>query len=328
MMLRRQQWFYTLTRWQTFKQRMGTVAKIATCAVVMSLMACGNNEDPNGGGSANGGDDNGAGIKAMLKENFLDDPKHNINSIQVGELVRYDLEVTGTGNSKDFDYKFDPNSDANGRHARLGKDYEAWIFTEANYKVYKDQKTPIAKRNKMMQEAKLKEAGMTIQPNAKYVMLVRPMCPGTFQLDAKCTKTKKGDVKDINAKTPICFNCTKVEGWWFDHEDEKGNIFSHSKSHNNFYFQINDGDEAADKYLTQRENREIKYDVTYNGNNYGGKFVEGRPILFYSDEPRKGAASIVHNQTITSITLHISELGRESINIKYYDIKMNQRYSE
>lgn len=206
MMLRRQQWFYTLTRWQTFKQRMGTVAKIATCAVVMSLAACGNNEDPNGGGSANGGDDNGAGIKAMLKENFLDDPKHNINSIQVGELVRYDLEVTGTGDAKDFDYKFDPNSDANGRHARLGKDYEAWIFTEANYKVYKDQKTPIAKRNKMMQEAKLKEAGMTIQPNAKYVMLVRPMCPGTFQLDAKCTKTKKGDVKDINAKTPICFN--------------------------------------------------------------------------------------------------------------------------
>lgn len=328
MMLRRQQWFYTLTRWQTFKQRMGTVAKIATCAVVMSLAACGNNEDPNGGGSANGGDDNGAGIKAMLKENFLDDPKHNINSIQVGELVRYDLEVTGTGDAKDFDYKFDPNSDANGRHARLGKDYEAWIFTEANYKVYKDQKTPIAKRNKMMQEAKLKEAGMTIQPNAKYVMLVRPMCPGTFQLDAKCTKTKKGDVKDINAKTPICFNCTKVEGWWFDHEGEKGNIFSHSKSHNNFYFQINDGDEAADKYLTQRENREIKYDVTYNGNNYGGKFVEGRPILFYSDEPRKGAASIVHNQTITSITLHISELGRESINITYYDIKMNQRYSE
>lgn len=328
MMLRRQQWFYTLTRWQTFKQRMGTVAKIATCAVVMSLAACGNNEDPNGGGSANGGDDNGAGIKAMLKENFLDDPKHNINSIQVGELVRYDLEVTGTGDAKDFDYKFDPNSDANGRHARLGKDYEAWIFTEANYKVYKDQKTPIAKRNKMMQEAKLKEAGMTIQPNAKYVMLVRPMCPGTFQLDAKCTKTKKGDVKDINAKTPICFNCTKVEGWWFDHEDEKGNIFGHSKSHNNFYFQINDGDEAADKYLTQRENREIKYDVTYNGNNYGGKFVEGRPILFYSDEPRKGAASIVHNQTITSITLHISELGRESINITYYDIKMNQRYSE
>lgn len=328
MMLRRQQWFYTLTRWQTFKQRMGTVAKIATCAVVMSLAACGNNEDPNGGGSANGGDDNGAGIKAMLKENFLDDPKHNINSIQVGELVRYDLEVTGTGDAKDFDYKFDPNSDANGRHARLGKDYEAWIFTEANYKVYKDQKTPIAKRNKMMQEAKLKEAGMTIQPNAKYVMLVRPMCPGTFQLDAKCTKTKKGDVKDINAKTPICFNCTKVEGWWFDHEDEKGKIFSHSKSHNNFYFQINDGDEAADKYLTQRENREIKYDVTYNGNNYGGKFVEGRPILFYSDEPRKGAASIVHNQTITSITLHISELGRESINITYYDIKMNQRYSE
>lgn len=328
MMLRRQQWFYTLTRWQTFKQRMGTVAKIATCAVVMSLAACGNNEDPNGGGSANGGDDNGAGIKAMLKENFLDDPKHNINSIQVGELVRYDLEVTGTGDAKDFDYKFDPNSDANGRHARLGKDYEAWIFTEANYKVYKDQKTPIAKRNKMMQEAKLKEAGMTIQPNAKYVMLVRPMCPGTFQLDAKCTKTKKGDVKDINAKTPICFNCTKVEGWWFDQEDEKGNIFSHSKSHNNFYFQINDGDEAADKYLTQRENREIKYDVTYNGNNYGGKFVEGRPILFYSDEPRKGAASIVHNQTITSITLHISELGRESINITYYDIKMNQRYSE
>ena len=328
MMLRRQQWFYTLTRWQTFKQRMGTVAKIATCAVVMSLAACGNNEDPNGGGSANGGDDNGAGIKAMLKENFLDDPKHNINSIQVGELVRYDLEVTGTGDAKDFDYKFDPNSDANGRHARLGKDYEAWIFTEANYKVYKDQKTPIAKRNKMMQEAKLKEAGMTIQPNAKYVMLVRPMCPGTFQLDAKCTKTKKGDVKDINAKTPICFNCTKVEGWWFDHKDEKGIIFSLSKSHNNFYFQINDGDEAADKYLTQRENREIKYDVTYNGNNYGGKFVEGRPILFYSDEPRKGAASIVHNQTITSITLHISELGRESINITYYDIKMNQRYSE
>ena len=328
MMLRRQQWFYTLTRWQTFKQRMGTVAKIATCAVVMSLMACGNNEDPNGGGSANGGDDNGAGIKAMLKENFLDDPKHNINSIQVGELVRYDLEVTGTGNSKDFDYKFDPNSDANGRHARLGKDYEAWIFTEANYKVYKDQKTPIAKRNKMMQEAKLKEAGMTIQPNAKYVMLVRPMCPGTFQLDAKCTKTKKGDVKSIYAEAPICFNCTKVEGWWFDHEDEKSGIFSHSKSHNNFYFQINDGDEAADKYLTQRENRGIKYYVTYNGNNFTGKFVEGRPILFYSDEPRKGGASIVHNQTITSITLHISELGRESINITYYDIKMNQRYSE
>ncbi|MFC2263802.1 MAG: hypothetical protein ACFNM7_01065 [Prevotella conceptionensis] len=328
MMLRRQQWFYTLTRWQTFKQRMGTVAKIATCAVVMSLMACGNNEDPNGGGSANGGDDNGAGIKAMLKENFMDDPKHNINSIQVGELVRYDLEVTGTGNSKDFDYKFEPNSDANGRHARLGKDYEAWIFTEANYKVYKDQKTPIAKRNKMMQEAKLKEAGMTIQPNAKYVMLVRPMCPGTFQLDAKCTKTKKGDVKSIYAETPICFNCTKVEGWWFDHEDEKSGIFSHSKSHNNFYFQINDGDEAADKYLTQRENREIKYYVTYNGNNFTGKFVEGRPILFYSDEPRKGGASIVHNQTITSITLHISELGRESINVTYYDIKMNQRYSE
>ena len=94
MMLREQQWFNTLTRWQTLKQRMGTVAKIATCAVVMSLAACGSNDDPNGGGSANGGDDKGAGIKAMLKENFLDDPKHNINSIQVGELVRYDLEVT------------------------------------------------------------------------------------------------------------------------------------------------------------------------------------------------------------------------------------------
>lgn len=134
MMLREQQWFYTLTRWQTFKQRMGTVAKIATCAVVMSLMACGNNDDPNGGG------DKGAAIKAMIKENFLDDSKHNIYNIQVGELVRYDLEVTGTGDAKDFDYKFNPKSDPNGRHARLGKDYEAWMFTEANYKVYKDQR--------------------------------------------------------------------------------------------------------------------------------------------------------------------------------------------
>lgn len=326
MMLRRQQWFYTLTRWQTFKQRMGTVAKIATCAVVMSLAACGNNDDPNGGGSANGGDDNGAGIKAMLKENFLDDPKHNINSIQVGELVRYDLEVTGTGNSKDFDYKFNPKSDPNGRHARLGKDYEAWMFTEANYKVYKDQKTPIAKRNKIMQEAKLKETGMTIQPNAKYVMLVKPMCPGTFQLNAECTKTKKGEEKNIGADIPICFNCTQVEGWWFVHQD--ANIFHPLESHIKFYFQINDGDEAADKYLTQRENREITYSVTYNGNKYGGKFVEGRPILFYLEKPRIGEALNVHNQTITSINIYITELGRETINITYYDIKMNQRYSE
>lgn len=326
MMLREQQWFYTLTRWQTFKQRMGTVAKIATCAVVMSLAACGNNDDPNGGGSANGGDDNGAGIKAVIKENFLDDSKHNIYSIQVGELVRYDLEVTGTGDAKEFDYKFNPNSTANGHHERLGKDYEAWMFTEANYKVYKDQKTPIAKRNKMMQEAKLKETGMTIQPNAKYVILVRPMCPGTFQLNAECTKTKKGEEKNIGAGTPINFNCTKVEGWWFVHQDV--NIFHPLKSHNKFYFQINDGDEAADKYLTQRENREITYSVTYNGNNYGGKFVEGQPILFYSDKPREGEASSVHNQTITSITLRITELGRDRITITYYDIKMNQRYSE
>lgn len=326
MMLREQQWFNTLTRWQTFKQRMGTVAKIATCAVVMSLAACGNNDDPNGGGSANGGDDNGTGIKAMLKENFLDDPKHNINSIQVGELVRYDLEVTGTGDAKDFDYKFNPKSDPNGRHARLGKDYEAWMFTEANYKVYKDQKTPIAKRNKMMQEAKLKETGMTIQPNAKYVMLVKPMCPGTFQLNAECTKTKKGEEKNIGADIPICFNCTQVEGWWFVHQDV--HMFHPLESYNKFYFQINDGDEAADKYLTQRENREITYSVTYNGNKYGGKFVEGQPILFYSEKPRKGEASNVHNQTITSINIYITELGRETINITYYDIKMNQRYSE
>ena len=80
--------------------------------------------------------------------------------------------------------------------------------------------------------------------------------------------------------------------------------------------------------MTQRENREITYSVTYNGNKYGGKFVEGRPILFYLEKPRIGEALNVHNQTITSINIYITELGRETINITYYDIKMNQRYSE
>ena len=267
-------------------------------------------------------------IKAVIKENFIDDPKHDLYNILVGEFVRYDLEVTGTGDAKEFDYKFDPNSAANGRHERLGKDYEAWLLNEANYKAYKDPKTAAPKRNKIMLEAKVKEAGMPILPNTKYVLLVRPLVAGTFQLNPICTKKKKGMETASAANIQINFNCAKIEGWWVDHQDEGKGLFKHSKNHNNFYFQINDGDESTDKYLTQKENRGITFTVDYNGQNYPGKFIEGRPVLFYSDEPREGAAPNVDNRTITSVTLRISELGHTPIRITYYNISMNQRSSE
>ena len=38
-----------LMGWPTLKLKVGVVAKIAACAIVMSLAACGNNDDPNGG---------------------------------------------------------------------------------------------------------------------------------------------------------------------------------------------------------------------------------------------------------------------------------------
>ena len=38
-----------LMGWPTLKLKVGVVAKIAACAIVMSLVAYGNNDDPNGG---------------------------------------------------------------------------------------------------------------------------------------------------------------------------------------------------------------------------------------------------------------------------------------
>ena len=87
MIPKEQRWFEPLMRWLTFKQRMVTMAKIATCAVVMGLAACGNNDDLN--------DERLGDIKVSVKENLDGQPYSDLNSVKVGDFIRYDLEVTG-----------------------------------------------------------------------------------------------------------------------------------------------------------------------------------------------------------------------------------------
>jgi hypothetical protein len=316
MIPKEQRWFEPLMRWLTFKQRMGTMAKIATCAVVMGLAACGNNDDLN--------DERLGDIKVIVKENLDGQPYSDLNSVKVGDFIRYDLEVTGSGDAEKYDYKFNSYSSGNIPHQLLGKDYEAWLFTDVNYKAYKDKNTAPVQRKKIMQESKLKEGEILIQPNTKYVLLIRPLVPGTFKLDSHCSKYKKGESNSVIGDVPINFNCTKLEAWWVEIEDQSGGLFQESRSHNAFYFQVNDGTAETDKFLAEKENKKMTFEIIYDGNTYTGDFVEGKPIWFHNSEQGRGAPP-VDNKIISYVRLSIAETGQKPINIEYHNIHMNKR---
>ena len=330
MVIKKQQRFAPLVGWQNLGQRVSTAAKIFACIVVMCLAACGNNDELNDGRGDNLGDSKGNGIKVSLKENFRGNPKRNIYNIQVYETIFYDLEVTVDGDAKTYNYWLNLRSNPGPHHQRLGKDYKAWLFTDANYKLYlKLLRNPSSnedykKRDKLLTEALLTESDFAIQPNAKYILLVEPLVIGTFQLSPKFYRKKKDDTRTDTAEPTINFNCTSIEAWWVDTEDRSGGLFQESRSHNAFYFQVNDGTAETDRYLAKKENRKRTFEIIYNGQTYTGDFVEGKPIWFHNSEQRRGAPP-VDNRIISYVKLSITEPGQEQINIEYYDIYMNKR---
>lgn len=321
MVTKKQPWFTPLMGWPTFKLREGVAAKIAACALVMSLAACGNNDDPNG---EKGKDEVESGIKVTLRENFKGNPQKDINNIQMYDFVRYDLEVTGTGNPKEYEYWFNPRSNSGVHHQRLWKDYRAWLFNDANYKIYMNPQTPMDKCEKIMEESALREEDMPIQPNKKYILLIQPSVAGTFQLSPECSRRKRGDPRTDIAETHINFNCTSIEAWWIDKEDRPGGLFQESRSHNEFFFLVDDGDAETDKYLTKKKDRKITYEVKYNNETYRGDFFEGKPIWFHNSDSKRGAPP-VNNRTISSIKLLITEVGQEQIEIVYYNIHIYKK---
>lgn len=175
-----------------------------------------------------------------------------------------------------------------------------------------------------MQESKLKDGEILIQPNTKYVLLIRPLVPGTFKLDSRCSKSKKGESYSVIGDVPINFNCTKLEAWWVEIEDQSGGLFQESRSHNAFYFQVNDGTAETDRFLAEKENKKMTFEIIYDGNTYTGDFVEGKPIWFHNSEQGRGAPP-VDNKIISYVRLSIAETGQEPINIEYHNIYMNKR---
>ena len=272
-----------------------------------TLYSCGGNQNNGLPTPGNSGD---ATFSVSIKENFSKNPLKNTNNIQVGDTLRYDIDLKDLTNESNIHYSLDLNNRDGAFHRRIEKDYRVFIFRRDSLDKHLSANPNFLKENEeWMKDGEIRQSLVRIPSNKEYVLLIIPIEPGTFQLSYTFHKQRDKEAFMETVNKQINFNCVHLSAWYKSIKTRDGSggfigIGSHaSEHHNEFYFKIDDGSNEKDKFLASIPNRSQEYTLMYN----------------------KKHAPEVTVRVIEEITILQKDEGRDEVVLKFYNIPLEQK---
>lgn len=294
-----------------------------------TLYSCGGNQNNGLPTPGNSGD---ATFSVSIKENFSKNPLKNLNNIQVGDTLRYDIDLKDLNNESNIHYSIDLHSKDGEFHRRIGKDYRVFIFRRDSLDKHLSANPNFLKENEeWMKDGEIRQSLVDLPGNKEYVLLIIPIQPGTFQLSYTFLKPRGKQKPMETVDKQINFNCVHLSAWYKSIKTKDGSggfigIGGHaSEHHNEFYFKIDDGSNEKDKFLASIPNRSQEYTLMYNGKKYGNDFFEGQEICFLKGKTTKKHAPEVTVRVIEEITILQKDEGRDEVVLKFYNIPLEQK---
>lgn len=203
----------------------------------------------------------------------------NLRNIQVGDTLRYDVEILSPIKNGSCVYSFNPNSSDDPGHRRLGKDYRMFIYNNDSLKQIREVKDSGAIITEKWINSKEVKDSVCLYSKGKYTLLIIPVRAGSFI--ENFTFTEYVSKKYFNVQqSHVNFNCVKLTAWAEDVQTLHRTGFRKSQHRNDFYIRVEDGLEENDRYLNKQKNREQSCLIFYDGHTYNEKFEEGEDICF------------------------------------------------
>ena len=292
--------------------------------VVVGICSCSNDDDLSA-------DQEREGLYLSLENNFDAHPERNLNNIQTGDSVLYDLNLNDAHSSRGAKYVFSLNSKNTDHHERLNYDYKAYFLSKESYTSALENDS-----NKLNLDSLnlLKGDSVVLSSLGKYVLIIVPKIPGSFQHNYSLKKEVGNQTFAVTKENN--FNAVRITAWWIDNVLRKGSsgvigIGSHASKHeNDFYIKVEGGERKDDKYLRNDYNAINDCSINYCDTEYSllDDFVENEPICFYKSGVTKVHAPNVDVKYIKRLKIVKASVEKallgDTIFIEYWNIPLTQ----
>lgn len=259
--------------------------------------------------------DDSKSLSVTIREDFARHPQKNLWNIVVGDTLFYEITVEDSQFGGEMIYTIDLNNEDGKFHRRLNKDYRAFILEKE-----KMSGDSIVKED--LKKGEVKTSLITLHKPGIYILMILPLEPGTFQHVYNFKKRQKDDTSVETITKEINFNCVRLIVWYRSVQTRHKTLFRHSKHLNEFYIRIEDGERETDRYLQNQQNRELTYQINYDGGTYTGEFQEGVDICYYKTEEREGAPPEVTEYEVSRIKIRQKDMDKDEIIIEYHNVEL------
>lgn len=272
-----------------------------------------------------------------MQSNFEQTPLKNLLNVQVKDFLLYNVSLKYSTDGSIAKYVFKLNSKDTDRHERLGKDYRAYFMKAFSYDsiMTSNKRALLAgtadKAALFSAHNLLKGDSAIVAKEMQYVLIVEPLLPGTFKHTYEFKKHMKDSVATVKEENN--FNCVEIKAWWQEHKRKTSTYFR-----NDFYFQVNDGENTYDHYLTPSAENAIKYSITYDGVEYkGNDFDENRhqvyaintPLFFFKSKEDKERRPPVTVRNVSRLKfekkMNVGTKNEQVLVIEYFNIPLFEK---
>lgn len=260
-------------------------------------------------------------FNVRIVENFSHDPLKNLRNIQVGDTLRYDVEILSPIKNGSCVYNFNPNSNDDPGHKRLGKDYRMFIYNNDSLKQIREVKdSDTIKAEKWINSKEVKDS-VCLYSKGKYTMLIIPLRAGSFIENFTFTEYISKKYFKVQ-QSHLNFNCVKLTAWAEDIQTLHKTMVRKSQHRNDFYIRVEDGLEENDRYLNKQEKREQSCLIFYDGHTYNEKFEEGEDICFLRSGITKKRRPYIKTRFIKQIVIIQKDANSPELRIEFNNIPL------
>lgn len=256
-----------------------------------------------------------------VAENFSHNPLKNLRNIQVGDTLRYDVEIVSPIKNGSCVYSFNPNSSDEPGHRRLGKDYRMFIYNNDSLKQIREVKDSGAIITEKWINSKEIRDSVSLSGKGKYTLLIIPLRAGSFTENFTFTEYVSKKYFKVQ-QCHLNFNCVKLTAWAVDVQTLHKTVLRKSLHRNDFYIRVEDGLEENDRYLNKQKNREQSCLIFYDGQTYNEKFEEGEDICFLRSGETKKHRPEIKTRFIKQIVIVQKDADSPELRIEFNNIPL------
>ena len=225
------------------------------------------------------------------------DPNKTMNNLVVGIRVEYDVKIENFDADADVIYVLKPIVGNAPKHQLNRTDF--YFQTLEPNDVYKSRDSIVIK-------------------SAKSKMYLQILRPGTFQHEYTLQKMKLNKKINVVAKQPVLFSAVKINIWSPTQQVVEPSFWHSSEHLRYYYFNIDDGEEQFDNYLTNSDNKSHGYMSNYEGGEISGSFSANNTYIFKNQVHSFSSPVNIDTYVINEIKI-TQNIGTSPVNIIRYN---------